>query len=63
MWLPYLAHCLRGQGVITMTKVAALSLVAILALAACNTMQGMGKDVSDTGDALTNTAADTEKKM
>ena len=33
-----------------------LTLFAFAALAACNTMEGMGRDVSATGDAVTDEA-------
>ena len=46
-----------------MTRNILLALVAIAALSACNTMKGMGKDVSATGNAVTNEAADAQKKM
>jgi entericidin B len=42
-------------------------LVAVLfmmsMLSGCNTVKGMGEDVSATGDAMSNTAQDTEDKM
>jgi predicted small secreted protein len=33
------------------------------ALSACNTTAGVGKDVSATGNAVTDTAKDVQKKM
>jgi entericidin B len=33
------------------------------ALSGCNTVKGMGEDVSATGDAMSDTAQDTEDKM
>jgi predicted small secreted protein len=36
---------------------------ALLALSACNTMQGMGRDVSTAGNAMTDTAQDAENGM
>jgi predicted small secreted protein len=45
-----------------MTK-AALTLIALLALAACNTMQGMGEDVSTAGDAISDNATEAEQGM
>ena len=42
-------------------------LIAVLfmmsALSGCNTMKGMGEDVSATGDAMSDTAEDTKEKM
>jgi len=38
-------------------------LLALLTLAACNTMQGAGKDIQGGGEAITDTAADTQKKL
>lgn len=46
----------------TRNRLAAL-LLATLALAACNTMSGAGKDISAAGDGVTDTAQDVEKKM
>lgn len=40
-----------------------LALCAALALAGCNTMEGFGRDVSATGDALEGTAEDTQRSM
>jgi predicted small secreted protein len=40
-----------------------LALLAIITLAACNTMQGAGQDVSAAGDALTNEATEAERGM
>ncbi|GEM_PF-2484077 len=36
---------------------------AAIALSACNTTAGAGKDVSATGHAVTNTADDVKQKM
>ena len=36
------------------------ALAASLAIAACNTVAGAGKDVSDAGHAVTNTADDAK---
>jgi entericidin B len=38
-------------------------LLATLTLAACNTMQGAGDDVSAAGDALSDQAAETQSEM
>lgn len=46
-----------------MTRTLALAIIAALTLSACNTMQGAGKDISSAGTAVTDTAADTQKKM
>jgi entericidin B len=37
--------------------------VMMSGLAACNTVEGAGKDVKATGDAISGTAADTKKDM
>ena len=41
-----------------MTKmlITAAALFALLGLSACNTIEGMGKDISKAGDAIENTA-------
>jgi entericidin B len=39
------------------------ALLALVALSACNTMQGAGQDVSAAGDALTDQAQETEQEM
>lgn len=46
-----------------MVRTLALALAAALTLAACNTMQGAGKDISSAGNAVTDTAQDTQQKM
>lgn len=46
-----------------MIRGLALVLIAALSLAACNTMQGAGKDISSAGHAVSNTAEDTQQKM
>jgi predicted small secreted protein len=38
----------------------AVALVAVLALAGCNTVSGAGKDVSSTGKAITKTAEEVK---
>lgn len=38
-------------------------LLCLAALAACNTIEGMGKDIGSAGDAISGTAHDTKKKM
>lgn len=42
---------------------AALALFAALGTTACNTAAGIGQDVEATGDAITDTAKDTKKKL
>lgn len=39
------------------------AVLALLTLAACNTMQGAGEDVSAAGNALSNEAAETQQEM
>lgn len=46
-----------------MTRTLALMLAAVLALSACNTMKGAGRDISSAGDAVTDTAEDTQNQM
>ena len=46
-----------------MIRTLALVIAATLTLAACNTMQGAGKDISSAGHAVTDTAKDTQQKM
>ena len=46
-----------------MKKVLAASLIMAFVLTGCNTFKGFGKDVSKTGDAVTNTAQKTENKL
>jgi predicted small secreted protein len=42
----------------------ALFLAALLtALTACNTIEGMGRDIGAAGDAITGTASNTKEKM
>jgi predicted small secreted protein len=40
-----------------------LALIAVLTLAACNTMRGAGQDISTAGDALSSEAAETQSEM
>ncbi|MCB1353192.1 MAG: entericidin A/B family lipoprotein [Rhodobacteraceae bacterium] len=42
---------------------AFLAILAVLSLAACNTVEGMGQDLSAAGDAMTSTAGDVKHKM
>ena len=46
-----------------MTRTILLALIAVATLAACNTMKGLGRDVSATGDAVTGQAAETQREM
>jgi predicted small secreted protein len=40
-----------------------LATLAAVSLTACNTVEGAGKDVSATGDAIHDTAKDVKNKM
>jgi predicted small secreted protein len=40
----------------TRLMIAVAALFALLGLSACNTIEGMGKDISKAGDAIENTA-------
>ena len=52
---------LLNQGEIPMRKLIILATaVASLAIAACNTVEGAGKDVSAAGHAVTDTAKDAK---
>jgi predicted small secreted protein len=42
---------------------AALSLFALLTLSACNTVYGVGKDVTAAGNTLSGTAANVQSDM
>jgi predicted small secreted protein len=44
-------------------KQTILALLALAALAACNTMSGMGRDIESAGEAITGTSEKTKKKM
>ncbi len=46
-----------------MIKVIAAAALATMLLTGCNTMKGVGKDVSATGEAVTGTAAKTQDKL
>jgi predicted small secreted protein len=43
--------------------VLCLAALAAVSLTACNTVEGAGKDVSATGNAVTDTARDVKNKM
>ena len=40
-----------------------LTLLALVALAACNTVSGAGQDVRDAGSAITDQAEETQSEM
>lgn len=40
-----------------------LIVLAFIALSACNTIEGMGKDIGSAGDAISGTANKTKKNM
>ena len=46
-----------------MKKLIAASIAVMFAVTGCNTVKGFGKDVSKTGDAVTNTAQKTQNKI
>lgn len=46
-----------------MNKFIPLAFAALFALSACNTFEGMGKDVQQGGAAITDTANDVQNKM
>ena len=46
-----------------MKKILATSLVLAFVLTGCNTFKGIGKDVSATGQAVTNTATKTSDEI
>jgi entericidin B len=46
-----------------MTRIFALALIATALLAGCNTMEGVGRDVSTAGHAVTGQAQETERQM
>lgn len=46
-----------------MLKVIAAAALATLMLTGCNTMKGMGQDVSSAGNAVSGAAATTQDKM
>jgi entericidin B len=46
-----------------MLRFAALFCLLAWALTACNTMEGLGRDVQSGGQALENSADKTQKKM
>ncbi|MPW74588.1 entericidin, EcnA/B family [Moraxella catarrhalis] len=46
-----------------MKKVLIASIAAVVVLTGCNTIKGFGKDVSKTGEAVSDTAQKVEKKI
>jgi predicted small secreted protein len=46
-----------------MKKILAASLILGFVLTGCNTVKGVGKDVSKAGDAVTNTAEKTSDEI
>ncbi|OAV28947.1 entericidin A/B family lipoprotein [Moraxella catarrhalis] len=46
-----------------MKKVLIASIAAVVVLTGCNTIKGLGKDVSKTGEAVSDTAQKVEKKI
>ncbi|MFI4919722.1 MAG: entericidin A/B family lipoprotein [Legionellales bacterium] len=43
-------------------NIAAMAIITVM-LVGCNTVKGLGKDVSSSGDKVTDVAADTQKKL
>ena len=48
---------------IEMKKIVLGSLVMLFVLTGCNTVKGMGKDVSSAGNAVSNTAEKTQDEI
>ena len=46
-----------------MKKILAASFMVAFVLTGCNTVKGVGKDVSKAGDAVTNTAEKTSEEI
>lgn len=46
-----------------MKKFVLAAVASMFVLTGCNTIKGLGKDVSKTGEAVTTTAQKTESKM
>lgn len=44
-------------------KTVTTLLLALLALAACNTIEGAGEDIQGGGEAISDSAADTKQKI
>ena len=46
-----------------MKKLVIATIASIFVLTGCNTIKGLGKDVSKTGEAVSNTAQKVENKI
>jgi predicted small secreted protein len=46
-----------------LTKAATLFLIALLILSACNTVQGVGRDMSAAGSTISGTAANVQSNL
>lgn len=46
-----------------MKKLIILSLSTLFVLTGCNTLKGVGQDVSSAGNAVSNTAQDVQNKL
>lgn len=46
-----------------MSKVVASAVLAVMVLTGCNTIKGLGRDVSAVGNKTTQTAAETQAKL
>ena len=46
-----------------MKKILAAALLVTFALTGCNTIKGVGKDVSSAGNAVSNTAEKTQQQI
>lgn len=46
-----------------MKKLLVASVAALVLLSGCNTVKGFGKDVSKTGEAVSNTATKVENRL
>lgn len=51
------------SGGMFLMKLAVVLLSALLALSGCNTVQGVGRDLSAAGDAMSDTAGDVKNRM
>lgn len=52
-------------GTVSLRRVLAVVALAapVLAIAACNTIEGMGQDIQAAGEAITGTAKDTKEEI
>lgn len=46
-----------------MKKLMIISVTVILVLTGCNAVKGLGKDVSKTGETISNTATEVQQKI